>query len=129
MERNTIAEMKEILDALEQGKQIQWYDSDKDTWIDFDINHGNPNFNFIHRIKPEEPKKRYRPFKDAEEFIKAAGGLGAIWLKDDNTNSAFLIIGYTNDLLLINNSWLNFGFALKTYTFLDGTPCGVEEDA
>lgn len=129
MKKHTITEMKEIIEAIDQGKAVQWYDSATNTWRDFDFNHDNPNFNFEHRIKPEEPKKRYRPFKDAEEFIKAAGGLGAIWLKDDNTNSAFLITGHTNDLLLINNSWANFGFVLKIYTFADGRPCGVEEDA
>lgn len=57
MAHKIIAEMKGILDAIEQGKTVQWYDSATNTWRDFDINRGNPNFNFEHRIKPEEPKK------------------------------------------------------------------------
>lgn len=53
MEGNTIAEMRQILDALEQGKQIEWYDSIYNTWRDLEVNHEKPNFNFIHRIKTE----------------------------------------------------------------------------
>lgn len=131
MAHNTIAQMRQILEALEQGKPIQAQTVNTDCPDEWDNSTSNtPNFfAFRYRIKPDEPQKKWRPFKDVNEFIKAAGGLGAIWLKEKYSNSAFLIFGYTNDLLLINNSWANFGFVLKIYTFLDGTPCGVEEDA
>ncbi|VDK58755.1 unnamed protein product [Cylicostephanus goldi] len=57
----TFNQMKEIIEAVEQGKMIQWYDSYSDTWRDFDFNRNNLNFNFIHRIKPEEPEEPEKP--------------------------------------------------------------------
>lgn len=32
--RNTPAEMREVIDATEQGKPIQWYNAAKDKWED-----------------------------------------------------------------------------------------------
>lgn len=127
---NTIKEMRDILDACEQGKQIQWYDPDTDTWKDLDINHDNLNFNFIHRIKLKEQKK-WRPFRDVQEFIDAARGLGAIWLKKKLSRYSFQVTGldyaWTQIPICIDSRWLSFKELLEDYTFADGRPCGVEE--
>lgn len=102
MERNTIQEMREILDAIEAGK-------------------------------PEEPKNKWRPFKNVDEFIKAAGGLGAIWLKCKTTYLTLFVIGIDNKdkdrPIRVGTCWESFDKLLEYYTFADGTPCGVEEDA
>lgn len=52
MKRNTIAEMKEIIEAIEQGKSIQWFNVTKDKWDD--TTNKRPNFtDSTYRIKPE----------------------------------------------------------------------------
>lgn len=134
MEPNSIKEMKEIIDAIEQGKDIQYkcINDDDDTWDDFSP--VNPDFiTFRYRIKPEEPKKKWRPFKDVDEFITAAGGLGAIWLKDKENLQLELVtsINYRASFepIRLANSWVCLSVLLLNYTFADGTPCGVEEDA
>lgn len=128
MELNTIKEMKEILDAIEHGKKIEAWSDYYGKWID-GVN--TPNFRDYHyRIKPEEPKKKWRPFKDLDEFIKAAGGLGTIWLKCKEDGKLLIVTAMdTRDchLTIHVSGWYSFAELLTFFTFADGTPCGVEE--
>lgn len=136
MERNTIKEMKEIIEAIEAGKPIQCKcvsDGDDGVWEDT-TNNAYPNFYYcVYRIKSEEPKKKWRPFNNLEEFINAAGGLGAIWLKRKDINRMQLVISIDYDdndkPIRVCSVWESFNKLLENYTFADGTPCGVEEDA
>lgn len=130
MEHNTIKEMKDILDAIEQGKEVQWYSVKSDVWFD-SVNGSYPNFHDCkYRIKPE---KKWRPFNNLEEFINAAGGLGAIWLKRKDINRMQLVISIDYDdndqPIRVCSVWESFNKLLENYTFADGTPCGIEEDA
>lgn len=132
MERNTIQEMKSILDAIEQGKAIQrCCDVENNKWEDFVTL--RPNFGYnIYRIKPEEPKKKWRPFKNVDEFIKAAGGLGAIWLKRKTDGVFRIVTALENNCVTcirLSATWESFESIFRDWTFTDGTPCGVEEDA
>lgn len=137
MKPNTIKEMKEILDAIEQGKTIQYqsvHETHRNDWIDHTYSDAALNFfDYRYRIKPEEPKKKWRPFKDVDEFIKAAGGLVAIWLKDKENLQLELVtsINYRASFepIRLANSWVCLSVLLLNYTFADGTPCGVEEDS
>lgn len=134
MAHNTIKEMKEILDAIEQGKPIQAQTVDTDCTAEWDNNTSTmPNFfSFRYRVKPEAPKKRWRPFNDVDEFLKAAGGLGAIWLKSIEYNQMRLLISVDYDEkerpIRLDFGWVAFDTLLESFTFADGTPCGVEEE-
>lgn len=132
MAHNTIAEMRQILDSMEQGRpiQAQTVNTDcPDEWDNYTSN--TPNFfAFRYRIKPEPPKKKWRPFKDVDEFIKAAGGLGAIWVKRKADNRLVLVSSIDNssgDCVFLTLCWVSFSCLFDCYTFADGTPCGVEE--
>lgn len=131
--RNTIAEMREVVDAIEAGKPIQYKCvSDGETGIWQDTIEVSPNFHFnVYRVKPEATKK-LRPFKNVDEFIKEAGGFGVIWLKRKIDKQMMLVTalggkGSTKPIFI--SSWVNFNVLLADYTFASGRPCGVEDDA
>lgn len=137
MKRNTIEEIRQVLDAIEQGKEVQYQSVSKtnsDEWIDLTSRGAALNFfDYCFRIKPEKPEKKWRPFKDADEFIKAAGGLGAIWIKPKKANQMQLVTSinaYDSDPIHSGFSWKSYKNLLEDYTFADGRPCGIlEEDA
>ena len=63
MTREEIKEAAKVMEAYDNGKEIQFHKEEDDKWIDTPI----PLFNwdkYTYRIKPE-PK--YRPFKTQEE--------------------------------------------------------------
>lgn len=128
MRFNTIDEMIEICQAIKDGKEIEYYNRFSREWASASL---PVNFAALcYRIKPEEPKKKWRPFKDVDEFLKAAGGLGAIWLKCKFSNSMLLVTAIDgrdccNPIRL--TAWVGFSNLFDDFTFADGTPCGVEE--
>lgn len=127
MEHNTTQEMKEIIDAIEQRKAIQWYNDCYDEWTD--TTDEIPNFiDFTYRIKPEEPKKKWRPFKDTAELFAHNNSHDILWLKSKATGECRLITRYGSDYVKMPCKW-HMDELLETHTFKDGTPCGVEEDA
>lgn len=131
--RNTLSEMREVIDAMESGKSIEFkYVGDSETARWFDNRNTPPDFiNCVYRVKPEETKKNLRPFKTVQEFINAAGGLGAIWLKRKTERYAFQVNGIDYAVnatpICIDSAWLSFDNVFECYTFADGRPCGVEE--
>lgn len=133
--RNTPSEMREVIDAIEAGKPIQYKCvSDGETGIWQDTIEVAPNFHFnVYRVKPEAPKKLWRPFRDVQEFINAAGGLGAIWLKRKTGRYAMQVtsIEYADNSaepICVDYTWLSLDNVFEGYTFADGRPCGVEEE-
>lgn len=91
--------------------------------------------------KPKtEPKvkKKYRPFRDTDELIKVwcdKGGkwqkreliMPRIWVKHKERGSQELIVAYNGDMFLTEYAQGNMEKLLEWYTFLDGSPCGVEK--
>lgn len=128
MERNTIEEMKAVIDGIESGKDIEFLRDDNSTWEDTP----NRRPDFLHckyRVKPEQPKKQWRPFKNVDEFLKGAGWLGTIWLKHKKTNYLHLVTCFNDTAIYVTTyGWKRVESLLGYYTFADGTPCGVEED-
>lgn len=130
-----------LIEAVANGKTIQWHKEDTDEWIDqalhdIDLCGDSPD---EYRIKPTVT---YRPFKDGNElvaeFCKRFGverktwGMPFIWVKD--TQPA-LIASFGTDAVLrettahvAGRSWKDFDALFKDFTFLDGSPCGVEEE-
>lgn len=124
-----------ILEAIKEGKTIQW--NDMGMWRDID---GDDEGFFLdtlvresdsYRIKPE-PK--YRPFKGAEEcwqemqkhqpfgWIKSKEGYFNISYVDDNDVGLVDNDGSISSILLaLKNSY-------QDNTFADGTPFGVKTE-
>ena len=118
--------------AFSEGKQIQcrsnsvykWIDDTNPTWEDI----------FEYRIKPEEPKTR--PFEDTAELILhyqqhfnavcQPYAEPLIWIKDKNDNR-YLITGYDEKCILIEDIWKDMKDLFNDYVFLDGSPCGIKE--
>lgn len=119
-----------ILEAIKEGKTIQWLDMG--LWRDID---GDDDGFFLdtligktngYRIKPE-PK--YRPFANVEECwteMKRHQQFG--WLKDKKDGYYVLITAVDNGdyMSLSGNSGWSFYSLMKEYTFADGTPFGAK---
>lgn len=123
--------------AYAQGKIIQykshysfeWKDCDDPKWSD----------KYEYRVKPEEPEKKWRPFKDIQELRNAwsdKAGLSVdyeepmIWVRDkERPDITRLIIAFNADHKSVSLAgyWCALESLFNDYEFLDGTPCGVEE--
>lgn len=121
-----------ILEAIKEGKTIQFKDSDG--WRDINGDDEGFYLNTLveetdkYRIKPE-PK--YRPFKDAEECwqeMEKHKYFGWIKGKDASIPSRFMIINSVRDEEVSITSGIDFtyGELVEYYTFIDGTPFGVK---
>ena len=95
-----------------------------------------------YRPAVEQPKeKKYRPFKDCKElcdfwYTKTAVNVPSyamplIWVKRKSANCTMLITAFNDDTSIAvavgNIVIYTLAGLLKEFTFLDGTPCGVEE--
>ena len=95
-------------------------------------------------IKKEEPKPKYVPFENADEFIDAYDSAnysvkngtaenkmlnyGGIWLRNKNDASMYMVIEIWNDGVVLGSDQIAtpWKYLLDDYKFLDGTPCGKE---
>ena len=118
-----------ILEAIKEGKTIQW--NDMGVWCDIDGDYegfvldtliGKPDG---YRIKPES---KYRPFKDAEECwneMQKHQPFG--WVKDRN-GSKFVIenVDSRGFVEVYDEGTCNFNEVFENRTFADGLPFGVK---
>ena len=106
----------------------------------FRANDGDYNLFYL----VEEPKeKKFRPYKDTYEMIEdfkirynSYGGWNGksnpmycplIWLKDKDDGQTDLVRSFWNDKVFLGIADFSLDFILKQYTYLDGSPCGIEE--
>ena len=87
----------------------------------------------------EEPKeKKLRPYKDTDEmidhfcrhfnFIPNSYNLPLIWVKDEKGNKLLVHTVYSNGDFLTGDKELSLNDLCREYTYLDDSPCGIEED-
>lgn len=139
----TTEEMCEIMKASTEGKSIEVrHKNDKDTdWTDITF----PCWNWVdyeYRVKPEKKEPTYRPYKTIEEmsehikkrFDENYGGmqhpvLSGICLKQTEHKVEHCInsLDYDEKLILLGTYWTSLQVAFDNYTYLDGTPFGVQE--
>lgn len=132
----TTEEKIAVMKAYTEGKQIQFYESIANIWVD--INH-EPLWewnNCEYRIKPES---NYRPYKDLEEFkkdiVRKYGGSNfeqiienrPIWLKSKSTEYIGQIVNLITFNIFIDGNYYTWKTVFNNYTYLDGTPFGIEE--
>lgn len=132
MTREEIKEAAKVMEAYDNGKEIQFLNEEDDKWIDTPI----PLFNwdkYTYRIKPE-PK--YRPFKNQKEcwneMLKHQpfGWLKSIRKQEKvHIGRVFEVKDYVLITLSINEGINNdSSYFFNEYTFADGTPFGIKEE-
>ena len=125
MTREEIKEAAKVMEAYDNGKEIQFLNEEDDKWIDTPI----PLFNwdkYTYRIKPE-PK--YRPFKSQEECwqeMHKHPDFGWVAAQDSKVIYHINIVG--DGYIHIDGSSIVFSTAYSEYEFLDGTPFGIMEE-
>ena len=129
MTREEVKELLPLMQAFVEGKTIQYLSLDG-IWIDCDV----PSFTetIKYRIKPES---KYRPFKNTAECweeMKKHQPFG--WVKykyDGKDNNSYRIITriYDDESEISGQAGWTFENIMKSFTFADGTPFGVNEDA
>lgn len=120
-----------ILEAIKEGKTIQWLDMG--LWRDID---GDDEGFFLDtligktdgfRIKPES---KYRPFANAEECWKEMEKHQPFgWLKDKKDGHHALITAVDDDtcgMSLNGNAAWSLSGIMDLFTFADGVPFGVK---
>lgn len=85
-------------------------------------------------------RKHYRPFRDTDELIKVWGEkikafcdeippivMPLIWVQDKESGARLLITIYKKSWFSTETKCGSMEAIFNWYTFLDGSPCGVEE--
>ena len=126
----TIQEMVDIMQAYQEGKQIQIYDKIHNQWVD-----DEPSWNWgLHeyRIKPEP---EFAPFESTKEFLEAqrehGGGLINI-LDNEVLNANDIYISINGNVYKGKDTQIGYNLypigelkdLFKNYKFIDCTPCG-----
>lgn len=95
----------------------------------------------------EHSKLKYRPFKDCDELIKCYLDicykkqmspnpnnfinewieLPTIWVKSKTGKVKSMITDFEEDTVDFSYSSVDMKYLFDNFTFLDGSPCGVEE--
>lgn len=87
----------------------------------------------------------YRPFKNCNELIEhfrriwrkarrfyeeydfnLSIEMPSIWVKNKNFGIKEMIIGFEEDVVFLHRTNLTMEDLFNDYTFLDGSPCGIE---
>lgn len=119
-----------ILEAIKEGKTIQFKDSDE--WRDINGDDEGFYLNTLveetdkYRIKPE-PK--YRPFENAEECWKEMRKyepFGWVIKKSNDREYNIQSVLIKEDVLYIRSSYVELVIAFNDYNFADGIPFGVK---
>lgn len=129
-ENSNYFELKELLDPTENFRFLA------ENLVGDDV-----SWNLFYLV--EEPKeKKYRPYKDTEEMIDDFFSRGCtprelplIWIKAKNSklNLGKAIFQFAENAVYVASELGYMGILtlsmpqlLEEYTYLDGTPCGVE---
>lgn len=124
MTREDLEKLWPILEAYQQGKTIEVYDSYKDTWCKID----NPAFDSDpdHYRIAAEPK--YRPFQNSEECweeIKKHEPFG--WIKS-SIGILCNVLEIEQSGIVTKNSISGYATAINDFVFVDGSPFGIKKE-
>jgi hypothetical protein len=106
-----------ILQAYAEGKTIVW--NGKDIKDDLEIGFYNPSDSYSIKKEPE-----WRPFTCEE--LKTI--MGKVIVAKDKSRAYLTTKPFINNYIGLNNSsFINNIELFESYTFVDGSPCGVFE--
>lgn len=120
-------------EAWQSGQDIECLDIDTGKWVDAD----SDDTDFVRSIC--RPKKAvFRPFKDTNELVsyfaekigvrKSDFAMPLIWLREKRNGSRHLITSFYDYDVEVDGGTFTPQELSSTFTFLDGTPCGVSEN-
>lgn len=131
----TTAAMIEVMKEYEEGKQIE-FSYDGRNWR---LLKSIPIWSWDHTDYRIAKEKKYRPYKDTNEMIddfckrsgakRSAMGEPFIWIKDEYKK--YLITSISNlfcTIVDIEVSTRSMEDLFGYYTYLDDSPCGIEEN-
>ena len=130
-EQEKARELAGLLNASISGKQLQYFESDSETWYNYDIKYLNSfldsfacnNRNF--RIKPETKTSRI-PLSREDILKRRKLGFEAMWITDNGKDYS-LIVGISHDGVYRRTGFITFREMMQRYTFsLDNYPCYKE---
>lgn len=89
----------------------------------------------------EEPgEKKFRPYKDVDEMVEdfkkrfnvnvPPYAMPLIWIKTEDADKKYLIVRFASAMTICHNTEVytpTFEDLAEAYTYLDGSPCGIEE--
>lgn len=79
----------------------------------------------------ERGAEKWRPFKDIDElegaWVRKTNTKPLIWVKGKTSHTILNIDAFCEDAIYVGDEWLKMPGLFESYTFLDGTPCGVKE--
>ena len=123
---------EDVMIAYSEGKEVEflnvgdvWCQASTPVW----------RINAEYRIKP----KGYRAFKNTDELKKKWEKLcptnvhrpslcePLIWVRCKANNATSVIIRFAGTVVTVNFANYTLDELFKEFTFLDGTPCGIEE--
>lgn len=132
--------LKDLKEAVEHGERenygkIEAITSEADN-CRFSIKEGSI-FALFYLVK--EPKEeKLRPYNDTNEMIDHFNEhfdlipqkyrLSTMWIKHKDSGCKYLITGCADDHILAYPYTIKFEVLLENFTYLDGSPCGIEED-
>lgn len=134
MNREEAKRLSEVLKAYSEGKIIQWSWNNCDSWNTI-VEPWNFETNIdkiTYRVKPE-PK--YRPYKNAKEFLTAQKEHGIyLGLVNRREEDDLFIPDRVNSLgiqwvsIIGNRIFKNYNDLALNYAWQDDTPCGIMKE-
>ena len=124
------SEMIEVMQAYERGEQIEY--RSRENGMEWCFCH--PIWDWAHVEYRVKPKPKYRPYKDAKEFLNAQEKHG-MWLKSNIPNVYFMPVRIVNEevticMVNINGDFrphkMTFETLLEEYRWKDNQKCGVK---
>lgn len=95
------------------------------------------NFPFAYLVERSKEKK-WRPYKDTAEMVAdykkrfnvncSDYEMPLIWIKSKDNNVKRLIIDFHQDFIQLSTKFMYYDELFEYHTYLDGSPCGVEEE-
>ena len=111
----------------------------RDTGTGFRFAANDTCFSLFYFIEEQEEKK-LRPYRDSDEMIEdfkkrfnvkvQPYEMPLIWIKIKDTDKKYLVVRFASALTICHNVevyTLTLEDLVKCYTYLDGSPCGIEE--
>ena len=97
-------------------------------------------FSLFYFIEEQEEKK-FHPYRDSDEMVEdfkkrfnvkvPPYEMPLIWIKMKDTDKKYLVVRFASTLTICHNDEVytpTFEYLVKGYTYLDGSPCGIEKD-
>ena len=137
---NSLVDLKTLVEhenKLAYGEVTRIYD--KDCLYRFCIDDITDKAFFY--LVEEFTEKKFRPYSNPEEMIEdfkkrynvkvPPYEMPLIWIKIKDTDKKYLVVRFASTLTICHNDEVytpTFENLVKGYTYLDGSPCGIEEE-